>query len=92
MDDIRLVWRVLLLVIAAIGIGVAIFRYTRVLKEIQKSDLDPAERKKWLRRVLLLRGIGWIQWEQFRREHGATTRTGDPERDGLNDAPPPGSD
>jgi hypothetical protein len=42
--------------------------------------------------VLLLRGIGWIQWEQFRREHGATTRTGDPERDGLNDAPPPGSD
>jgi hypothetical protein len=92
MSDFPAVARVVFLAVVVVGAGLAIFFYARTLREIQQSDLDPAERKKWLRRVLLLRGIGWIQWEQYRRKHGVTSRSGNHEHEGLNDAPPPGSD
>jgi hypothetical protein len=92
MKDLPAVARVAFLVVVAVGAGLAIFFYARTLREIQQSDLDPAERKMWLRRVLLLRGIGWMQWEQYRRKHGVRMRTSDPEHEGLNDAPPPGAE
>jgi hypothetical protein len=90
MNDLPMAWRVMFLVVALAGAGVAIFFYARTLNEIRNSDLDPAERKKWLRRVLFLRGIGWMQWNQYKQKHGVKPRNPDPTSDGLNDAPPPG--
>jgi hypothetical protein len=92
MNDLPLAWRALVLVGAVAVIGGTIIFYVRKVREITNSNLPPEERKKWLRRVMLLRGMGWIQWEQYRRKHGVTSRGQHPEDEGLNSAPPPGSD
>jgi hypothetical protein len=84
--------RVLIVAVAVGAGGVSLFFWVRALKQIANSDLDPEERKKWRRRVLLTRGIGLIQWEQYRRKREACSRPRQPEDEGLNDAPPPGSD
>jgi hypothetical protein len=92
MNDLPAFVRALVIVVVVIAGGVNIYFYARTLRQVSKSDLSPGERKKWLRRVLLLRGIGWVQWEQFRRKHGVTSRGQEPEDEGLNSAPPPGSE
>ena len=92
MNDPQTIWRVLLLVVAVAGAGVAIFFYYRTLRDIERSNLPPDERRKWKRRVIFLRGIGWAQWEQYRRKHNVRLRTTEPEDEGLDDAPPPGAD
>jgi hypothetical protein len=84
--------RVLFIAVVLAASGVGLFFWFRALRQIANSGLDPEERAKWRRRVLLTRGIGLFQWEQFRRKLEAGSKSGRPEDEGLNDAPPPGSD
>ena len=92
MGDLHVPVRVLLIAAVVVASGVNLFFWIRALRQIENSDLNPEERKKWRRRVLMFRGIGLIQWEQFRRKRDVSSRPRQLEHEGLNDAPPPGSD
>jgi hypothetical protein len=92
MGNLHVPMRVLFIAVVVAASGVNLFFWIRALKQIANSDLDPEERKKWRRRVLMFRGIGLIQWEQYRRKREACSRPRQLENEGLNDAPPPGSD
>ena len=92
MGDFYVPVRVLLIALVLGASGLSFFFWIRALRQIDNSGLDPEERKKWRRRVIMLRGMGLIQWEQYRRKHGLTSRTRKSDPEGLNDAPPPGSD
>lgn len=82
MDDIHIAFRVLILAAAAAAAGVSIFFWVRVLSRIVRDETDPNERRKWLYRVLFLRFIGVIWYEQHRRKSASG--------DVTDESPPPG--